>query len=265
VAFPEIQPLFQALLQGIRSVLGDRLTGLYIFGSLASGDFVPGRSDLDFLAVTEAELPLEAIEGLKAMHARLGRSGVPLADHLEGSYIPKAALRCYDSQNAVHPALRVDGSFDLDFHASDWIIQRWLIRQHALTLAGPDPRSLIDPIQPAELRQAARGILRQWWAPMLDDSSRLGSSEYQAYAVLTMCRILYTVEHGEVISKAAAARWGQAELGDPWRDLITEAAAWRNGMPLDRLAETQAMIRFTLERARTFPVDRLFKMRKIKE
>jgi hypothetical protein len=243
----EIQATLQALLLGIQAVLADRLTGLYIFGSLASGDFVPGRSDIDFLAVTESELPAETLQALKAMHTRLVHSGMAWADQLEGSYIPKAALRRYDPQNAVHPALRVDGSFDLDFHASDWIIQRWVIRQNALVLAGSDPQTLIDPIQPAELRQAARGILREWWAPMLSDPARLQSSEYQAYAVLTMCRVLYTIRHGEVISKAAAARWGQAALGESWQDLIVEAAGWRHGKTMDRLVETQALIRFTLE------------------
>jgi hypothetical protein len=245
----KVQETLQALREGILSVLADRLTGLYIFGSLASGDFVPGRSDIDFLAVTEGELLPETVEGLKTMHTRLGRSGLPWADHLEGSYIPKAALRRYDPQNAIHPALRVDSSFDLDFHASDWIIQRWVVRQHALILAGPDPKTLIDPITPDELRQAARGILQEWWAPMLNDPSRLERGEYQAYAVLTMCRILYTIEFGEVVSKAAAARWGLAELGDRWQMLITEASAWRLGMTLDRLPETRAMIHFTLERA----------------
>lgn len=244
-----VQETLQALREGILSVLADRLTGLYIFGSFASGDFVPGRSDIDFLAVTEGELLPETIEELKAMHARLSCSGLLYADHLEGSYIPKTALRRYDPRNATHPALRVDGSFDLDFHASDWIIQRWVVCKNAIILAGPDPKTLIDPITPDELRQAALGILQEWWAPMLNDPSRLEMGEYQAYAVLTMCRILYTIEFGEVVSKAAAARWGLAELGDRWQSLITEAAAWRLGMPLDRLPETQALILFTFKRA----------------
>lgn len=32
-------------------------------------------------------------------------------------------------------------------------------------------------------------------------------------AILTMCRVLHTLEHGTIVSKPVAARWAQAKLG----------------------------------------------------
>ncbi|MHB9146283.1 MAG: aminoglycoside adenylyltransferase domain-containing protein [Symbiobacteriia bacterium] len=78
------------------------------------------------------------------------------------------------------------------------------------------------------------------------DHSRLQASEYQAYAVLTMCRALYTLRLGTVAAKPVAARWAQDTFGR-WRALIGRALAWRHGEPLDLLTETLGFIRFTLQ------------------
>ena len=78
---------------------------------------------------------------------------------------------------------------------------------------------------------------------------RLYGSEYQAYAVLTMCRALYTLQHGIVVSKPAAARWAQAALGERWAALVERALAWCNDEPFDCLDETTALVRYTLERS----------------
>jgi hypothetical protein len=108
----------------------------------------------------------------------------------------------------------------------------------------------IDPIQPDELRQAVAGILREWWLPLIESSDpRLLRSDYQAHAVLTMCRALHTLEFGAVVSKPAAARWAQAALGEPWRALIERALGWRSGEAFRELDATLAFVRYTLHRA----------------
>lgn len=257
-AYVEVNVVLMMLLTRLRAVLANELTGLYVYGSLATGDFTPGRSDIDFLVVTTRELPGALLPQVEAMHAnimQLGRTDADLAwaTKLEGPYIPREALRRYDPERAWHPALRVDGSFGVDWHASDWIIQRHVIREHGITVEGPPLDSLIDPVTPDELRHAAAGILREWWAPMLDDPARLHSSEYQAYAVLTMCRSLYTLQHGSVVEKAVAAQWAQDQLGDRWSSMITRALAWRHDMPLDDLAGVQALIRHTLAQVPAAP------------
>src|SRR5215210_4472239 len=53
---PHIDALIRELLAGVQAALGEQFVGLYLHGSLANGDFAPGRSDIDFLVVTESEL-----------------------------------------------------------------------------------------------------------------------------------------------------------------------------------------------------------------
>ena len=81
---------------------------------------------------------------------------------------------------------------------------------------------------------------------MLTNPEKLFHPGYQVYAVLTMCRILYTLEHGDVAKKTAAARWAQAKLGLKTAGLIGEALAWSHDAPFDHLEETLELIRLTL-------------------
>lgn len=248
--YPDINALLGLLLQRVQAVLGARFVGLYLHGSLAGGGFEPGRSDIDFLVVTAGELSMETQAALAAAHAQITASGLPWADHMEGSYIPLEDLRRYDPARASHPALRVDGSFAVDFHASDWIIQRHVAREKGIVLAGPPLKSLIDRVSPDALRQAAVGILLEWWEPMLRDSHLLRDNEYQAYAVLTMCRVLFTITNGEVASKPEAARWAHRTLDPRWRGLIERGTAWRHGMRMNALEEVLALIQYTVDYAR---------------
>lgn len=250
--YPEINILLNELLAGVRDVLGQQFVGLYVHGSVASHDFNPQRSDIDFVVVTADSLPADVLPALESMHAHLTASGLQWADVLEGSYIPQAALRRYDPAWVDYPALSTGGSFGVDKHGSDWIIQRHLLRERGIAVAGPPINTLIDPVAPDALRWASRETLREWWQPQLTDSFRILSDEYQAYAILTMCRILYTLEHGDVASKPTAAQWAKTILDAHWSLLIDRALAWGHGTEMNAFDDTLTLIRYTLERSESF-------------
>jgi hypothetical protein len=243
--YPDIDAVLHLLLTGVQAALGDQFVGMYLHGSLASGDFDPQRSDIDFVVITAGQLPDASISALADLHLRLIDSGLSWATKLEGTYLPQQALRRYTPSDALYPSLN-EASFYMGRHGSDWVIQSHILREQGIVLAGPDPHSLIDPVAPDDLRQATRELLREWWAPMLHDSARLRSDDYQAYAILTMCRALYTLETGAIASKPAAARWAQAALSEPRSVSIERALAWRPGMPLDMLDETLDLIQCAL-------------------
>lgn len=247
--YPDINALLDRLLAGARSVLGADLVGLYLHGSLATGGFNPETSDVDFLAATAGPLPEEIVDRLAAMHQELALRS-PWAAELEGSYIPRPALRRYNPARARHPRLEHGSStLRVEQHDSDWVINRYVLREHGVVITGPDPETLIDPIGPNELRHAVRNLL-WWWELQLEDTTRLETGRYQAYAVLTMCRVLYMLEHGDVAPKPEAAFWAQGAISQPWPPLVERALAWRPGEPLDCLDDTLSFIRYTLARAR---------------
>ncbi len=245
--YPEIRTLLHRLWGEIQHILGERALALYVHGSLAMGDFAPERSDIDFLVVTASPLSSTSTHQLAAMHAQLRAQEPPWALRLEGSYIPRMALWRYDPARTEHPALQVNGTFGVEHHGSDWIIQRYILRRYGIVIAGPPPNAFIAPVSQNELKRATENTLREWWAPMLTNPARLRDREYQAYAVLTMCRALYTLTYGDVTSKPQAARWAQSALPAQWHPLIHHALRWPHPPQPDALDETLALIRYVLE------------------
>jgi len=244
--YADINAMLNELLAEVQAALVEYFAGLYLYGSLASGDFNLETSDIDFLVVTTHEIPTEMISGLEEMHMRLIRSDLRWAAKLEGAYIPQQAIRRYGLNNLPRPCIN-EGNFYLAPQGSDWVIHRHVIREHGVVLAGPDRRTLIDPIEPKDIRWAASAYLNEWWAPMLDKPERLHNSEYQAYAIVTMCRTLYTLQHGTIASKPVSARWAQERLGEDWVGLIEQGLAWRPGVKMETFDETVDFIRYTID------------------
>lgn len=253
--YPEINAILLELLASVQKILGAQFVGMYLYGSLAAGDF-DQDSDIDFLVVTAEQISLEIFSALQAMHARIGAMDGTWAKELEGSYLPQGALRRHDPANTSYPHIDRGGStLRVEPHGCDWVIQRHILREKGIVLAGPPLKDLIDPVSPDDLRRATIESLREWWAPMLDTPAQLGLSRgYQSYAVLTMCRMLYTVHYGAVVSKRVAARWVQETLNARWLPLIERAWVGRNNPSLEAEAgdvkETKEFIRYTLERCK---------------
>jgi len=204
---------------------------MYLSGSLALGDFSPDSSDIDFVVVTDADLLDDILPSLRAIHAHFNASGSLWATEVEATYILRDALRRYDSARARHPHIERGAGevLDMDHLDTAWVLQYYILREHGVIVAGPAPRTLIDLINPREMRRAAAARMRAWWGTMLDDPAPLHRTElgYQAYAVLAMCRMLYTLDTGGVVSKSVAAHWAQWTLGERWIGLIDRALAKR--------------------------------------
>ncbi len=244
--YSDVDRTLEALLEGAREVLGARFLGLYLYGSLAVGDFRPDRSDIDFAVVTEGSLPKDIVAALRGMHETLWAEGSYWAQKLEGAYIPKAELRRHRPDYPPRPTVN-EGHFYLAGEDVDWVFHRYVLREHETIVAGPSIHALIDSIGPNELREAARTILKQWWEPMLHNPRRLHDPGYAPYAVLSLCRVLYTLEHGVIVSKTEAARWGLDRLDPRWHDLIQWAQDWRNGQPSGRMEETLKFLHFAVK------------------
>lgn len=250
--YPQINNLLYLLLSNVRRALRDQFVGLYLYGSLSGGDFDETTSDVDFVVVTRDEITGEHVPRLRAMHAEIAASGLKWAPKLEGSYISRAALLRYNPDDAPRPQYN-EGEFFVAPHGSDWIIQRHILREQGVVIAGPPLKPLIEPVTPGELRRAVVDVLQGWWQThILAQPSALKRPGYQPYAVLTMCRSLYALEQGEIVSKPAAARWAIESLGAEWTPLIERALAGRADLSGSSLHKTMALIRFTLERARAW-------------
>jgi hypothetical protein len=239
--WPEVDRAVERLLARVARAIGDDLVGLYLSGSLGLGDFDPVSSDVDVLLATAGPLPGPAVERLRRLHGALRAEG-GWAARLEVVYLPLAALRRFDPEDAGrYPIGPSDRDFTLGRQGPTWVLDRWVAREHGLVVVGPDPRELIEPIGPEQLRAAVRASLAGHWTLEGTDVAWLRPRNYQAFAVLSMCRDLYVLEHGTVVSKPAAAAWASRRLGPPWTAQIERALGWRSDERIDDRALPQTL------------------------
>jgi len=102
-----------------------------------------------------------------------------VAIQLEGSYLSQHALRRFDPEHALYPDIErgYNERLKMVYHEEDWIIHRYILRERGITLIGPDPKTLIDPVSSNDLRRAMLPILHGWVSQMFNDPNEIISWE----------------------------------------------------------------------------------------
>jgi len=249
----EVGEVLEALLVGLRPILKNNLVGVYLRGSVAMGDFIAETSDFDVLAVTERPVGDAEFAALAALHAQLAASANPWGKRTEMAYVDRAALKRFQP-GLRHPTLGQGETLEWATHGTNWILERWTLREHGVTLLGPEPQTLIDPVSADELRAAVRDRLPDWddWANRPDDPAWLSPRRHKAYVVETMCRALYTLANGGLPNKLRAVAWALHALPEPWRSLVGRSRAWRTDDTIDLtiLPEVMAFVHWAAAQAR---------------
>ena len=250
--YPAVNALIHELSASMWPILAEHFLAMYLDGSLASGAF-DADSDVDFIVVSDVDVAGELFDALQAMHDRINQMDNPWAIQLEGFYISRQAIRRYDPAHAMHPNIERGVGERLKMVRLDqtWDVHRYILRKQGITLQGPGPQTFIDPVSPAQLEQAMLVNLGGWARRLLDNPEQMQFRGYQSYIVLSLCRILYTLHNGDVVSKPAAAHWAKTSLDARWTPLIDSAWDGRHNSNCDAFPEdiqgTQEFIRFALE------------------
>jgi hypothetical protein len=153
--FPELNNVLDELVASAKVVLGRAFVGAYLQGSFAVGDF-DRHSDVDFVIVVADELTDGQVDALQAVHRRIYGLPSEWAQHLEGSYFPMAILR--NCSRSGEPLWYLDhGSQSLirSDHCNTLVV-RSVVREHGVTLAGPNRATLLEPIPVDALRREIR-------------------------------------------------------------------------------------------------------------
>lgn len=237
----DIAAVLDDLQTGIGSVLGADLVGLYLFGSLATGDFTPGTSDIDLLAATRRFVTDADIDRLRTMHREIVDRHPAWDGRIEVAYQSLHGLRTWATERSPMGIISPGEPIHLIEAGADWRINWYLVLDHGVTLAGPPPETIIPPIPREVFVDAARESGLSWRERIHEVTSQRGES----YAILTTCRALYTHRTGEHVSKRRAALW-VADRHPEWADLIAMALARRvspeDGGPADTFADTVRFI-----------------------
>lgn len=234
---PEIDALLPSLTTGIAAALEPqpRLSGLYLYGSATTSAYTPGVSDIDLLAVTDGPITPEVIARLQPMHAGLAARFPEWQDRVEVIYAPRQALATFRTQFSEIGVISPGEPLHIVSAGIDWLMNWHQVRHGGQVLVGPPAATFVPGTTIAEYVTA----VREHAAAFSDWMPQMGSARQQSYAVLTLCRALYTVRHGHGASKAEAAAWLAAEV-PVHAPLLEQALRWREAEPNNPAAATRA-------------------------
>jgi Aminoglycoside adenylyltransferase, C-terminal domain len=218
--FPELNELLRELTDRAADILGDNIVGAYLQGSFAVGD-ADMHSDCDFLIPVHGPITPDQEAGLRALHDEIPTRPGHWTQHLEGSYPDKDDLRTLDGLG--RPWLYIDHGWremQWSTHCNTEVV-RWSLRECGVTLTGPHPKTLVDPVRPEVLRARMREYARNF-LPDLLSWTNFDIAWAQRYAVTTLCRILHTFDEGQVTSKKAALLWANCHVDPQWSSLVQQ-------------------------------------------
>lgn len=225
-AFPTTEPDLNAVLSefttGLQAALGENLAAVYLQGSFGLGGW-DNDSDVDFLAAVQREINAEELAALQALHGRIYDLPSPWAQHLEGSYFPLDILRRADPTRTLLFYLDNTARELIRSEHDNTLVVRRVVREHGIPLYGPPAQALIDPVPADDLRAEVRAVIREWGEEIFSGQYNIQNRWAQPFAVISYCRMLQTLQTGEIHSKPDGVGWGLANLDERWHDLIRRA------------------------------------------
>jgi hypothetical protein len=214
---PRLEPA--PVVAGLAGAVSAIVAGLYVGGSLASGDYRPGVSDIDGVAMLETT-PRPAIRGeLAAIHRRL-------AEEFEEA----AELHCaYVAADKVTDVGRTHWTWAFDelFRRPLSRIARAELLGDPIIVFGPPPASWLPPMTVEELRDGVRDELAGYWSRALRKRAIWNEDLCVDLGLTVWARADATLTDGVLITKTEAiAR--MAERGVP-SDIVDGVARRRAG------------------------------------
>jgi hypothetical protein len=194
VGADDVKPLLDRFTADAGRVLP--LVALWAHGSLALGDFQPGRSDLDLVALIGAGITGGQKQELQRMHEIL-LSQVPLADKVHCAYV-------------VRPELTDVGRSHLTWAHGELLdrvvspVSRRELHQGGLCLLGSAPAAVVPEVTDQELAEYILGDLRDFWYPATDRPDLWLRDIWVDLGLLTLARARVTLQDGRLITKREA-------------------------------------------------------------
>lgn len=210
----------------------EKITGFCIYGSATMADFHYLNSDIDFVAITSAELALEEIKVLEQIHKNI--TYLFPKPQLNGIYITEKdiekGLDCLDESYHYFEGKMGRGDFELNQVTWYQLKQNayWLKREKEFTIK-LNMDTLID-----EMHQN----LHEYWRNWIDSHKKIlslkglklkYSKEDIEWGILGICRQCYTFDTHKITSKKQSGEYMLEQVPLGYKKVIQEAISIRKG------------------------------------
>lgn len=210
--------------------LGDNLTGIYVYGSLAAGSFRRAASDIDVLVVVRRAMNTRDREGLAGVLVALSRAR-PIAGDLEAYVVTERHARDFvhpmpfevHYSSAVRDAIETERyDYATPRSAASLALAFSDLRERGVRLVGPEAQSLFALVPWHARINAVEESFTQSHSRIARDP--IGAALNGAQALRAV-----TEREARASSKEDAARWAMGAAPEEFRDALQAALDVRMG------------------------------------
>jgi predicted nucleotidyltransferase len=197
---PEVSGHLRRFTEGLLAVV--ELRGLYLYGSLTTGDFSPASSDIDVLAITDRRPDAAVIDRLRALHVELARRGGAFA-RLNCLYVPDGTLA---NPEMLHVYWYGD-------RFTEWQVKVMTMAElghSGQAVHGPWPPAGLPEVSMDQIRVSVRDELTGYWRRLTYRPRVWLHDKWVDFALVTLGRSAAVLHDGALITKSQAV----AKLGE---------------------------------------------------
>ncbi len=207
------------------------MTGLYLRGGLAFGEWVPGRSDIDFFTTLRRRPTTGDVAELRAAHeVVVGRHG--RSPCFDGTHVLASDLACDPEECPDVPTVGVGQFHERGRHELSPVAWHELAR-HGITVKGPALDTLDIWTDDALLRAFTIDNLDTYWRGQAGHCAADPTAATSAFAcewiVPGVARLHHLLETREQTAKSRAVRWGLGFYPERWHPVLRESLWVREG------------------------------------
>jgi len=218
---PVASKLLHNFLSSLKRDLAENLIAVYLYGSLATGDFVDELSDIDLLIVMKNKVNLKQLNSLADLHQTFNSENNDWSKRVDVAYLSEGSIK--NIKDKPYQTIVSDGHGGIEIvHAPEYYLIDWYkVQEQSVTLFGPDAGKLMPRISIDEFKEVVRCYMLDW----PDKAAKADKRGLQAYIVVTLCRSLYAYKYGKHVSKRIGANWVVDEFPQ-WSSLIRQSLKW---------------------------------------
>lgn len=221
----EVKQLMKQYIVELKEIFsGEKLVGVYVYGSIALGAFHIETSDVDFVTVISDSVNEAEKQQIIELHKKLSKN--TLGKRMDGMYIPLTDLGKYNHEMDEY-VYCADGKADIghwDINAVTW----WTLKNQGITVIGKEADELPFQIKWDDVVNTMKYNVEHYWSEKAKRPYLFFIEEWVESAVVTMGRILYTLEHKTIVSKDRGLQYMLELYPHKWEPLLKEVERIRH-------------------------------------
>jgi hypothetical protein len=227
----------QFLLLASRGLPDGLVTGLYLHGGVAFGEWEERESDVDFLATLAHRPNPGELDALRSVHEQMRAY---TSTRFDGLYVLVSDLACDPRTLPPVPEASFSGAFELAAGEGTGRLVTWHeLARAGITVAGLDLSTVDIWTDELALREYTINNLDTYWRRNAEGLARstaagLPTDERErdyliSHCILASVRLHHLLATGEMTAKSRAGRWALTALDERWHMIVREGLRLRQG------------------------------------